>query len=196
MQEPSVPSRSHGDALSAPQGSTPGGSTPGSTPPPTGWDGAVLKQVEDHLARTVGPVAKVMVKRAAQRTTDLDRLYTLIADALPSAEERAAFLASRPKRTGTQPPQGTLSATRTSMTRAGTKLGGTRTTHGTLQITPEVVDEAARFLTPYLGPIAKIVAKRTAGATQDRQEFYQLLAAELASEQDRASFLRAVGAAF
>jgi eukaryotic-like serine/threonine-protein kinase len=192
IHEPSSPSsRSHPDLTPISNlGSNAGG---GSTPPPTGWDGALLKQVEDQLARTVGPVAKVMVKRAAQRTTDIDKLYTLIAEALPSPEERNAFLANRPKRA---PPaqQGTIAATRTSLTRAGTKLGGTRTSLSGTQVTPEVVDEAARALTPYLGPIAKVVVKRAAAVAQDRQIFYQLLADELPSEQDRSSFLRAVGA--
>ncbi len=189
VHEPSSPSRSH-PSIPAPGGS----STPGSTPPPTGWDGAVLKQVEDQLAHTVGPVARVMVKRAAQRTTDLDKLYSLIAEALPTPAERNAFLAHRPKRAPAAP-HGTLSATRTSATRTTATRAGTRTTH-TLVLTPEAVDEAARALTPYLGPIAKVVAKRAAAVTQNRQEFYQLLADELATEKDRAGFLRAVGAVF
>jgi serine/threonine-protein kinase len=189
IHEPSSPSRSHPD-LTPVSG---GGSGGGSTPPPTGWDGAVLKQVEEQLARTVGPVAKVMVKRAAQRTTDLEKLYTLISEALPSPEERNAFLANRPKRSATNP-GGTLSATRTAATRtSATRVGGTRTA-ATVALTPEAVDEAARALTPYLGPIAKVVVKRAAAVTQNRQEFYQILADELTTEKDRAGFLRAVGA--
>ena len=191
IHEPSSPSRSRPDMTPiSGAGSNPSG---GSTPPPTGWDGAVLKQVEDQLARTVGPVAKVMVKRAAQRTADLEQLYTLIAEALPSPEERNAFLANRPKRASPLQ-QGTIAATRTSLTRAGSRIGGTRTLQSTARVTPELVDEAARALTPYLGPIAKVVAKRASNLTQDLQQFYQLLAEELPSEQDRASFLRAVGA--
>jgi len=185
IQEPSSPSRSHPDSMPTPMGST---------PPPTGWDAAVLKQVEDQLARTVGPVAKVMVKRAAQRASDLDQLYTFISEALPTAEERTAFLANRPKR-APESPAGTLAATRTAATtKAGTRLGGTRTTLAASAVTPEVVDEAGRALTPYLGPIAKVVVKRAAAVTQNRQEFYQLLADELPSEKDRAGFLRSVGA--
>jgi serine/threonine-protein kinase len=153
----------------------------------------VLKQVEDQLARTVGPVAKVMVKRAAQRTTDLEKLYTLISEALPTPEERNTFLANRPKRSSTNP-GGTLSATRTTATRtSATRAGGTRTAQ-TIALTPEAIDEAGRALTPYLGPIAKVVVKRAAAVTQNRQEFYQILADELSTEKDRAGFLRAVGA--
>ncbi len=191
IHEPSVPSRSHSGSLPLSSGS--GGGSGGSTPPPTGWDSAVLKQVEEQLARTVGPVARVMVRRAAQRTTDIEKLYTLITEALPTPEERNAFLANRPKRASSTSP-GTLSATRTTATRtSATRATGTRTTH-TIVLTPEAVDEAARALTPYLGPIAKVVVKRAAAVTQNRQEFYQILADELSTEKDRAGFLRAVGA--
>jgi hypothetical protein len=132
------------------------------------------------------------VTPAARRTTDRETLYALIAEALPSPDERNAFLANRSKRAAPAQ-QGTIAATRTSLSRAGTKLG-TRTSLSGVQVTPEVVDEAARALTPFLGPIAKVVVKRAAAVAQDRQVFYQLLADELPTEQDRSSFLRAVGA--
>ena len=46
IQEPSSPSRSRPDSMPIPVGGT---------PPPTGWDGTVLTQVEAHLARVGGP---------------------------------------------------------------------------------------------------------------------------------------------
>ena len=42
--------------------------------PSSGWDPAVLTQAERQLAHLVGPVAKLMVKRAAVSTKDLDML--------------------------------------------------------------------------------------------------------------------------
>ncbi|MCZ7564432.1 MAG: serine/threonine protein kinase [Burkholderiales bacterium] len=156
--------------------------------PPTGWDAAALKQVEERLARIVGPVARVLVKRAAQQTTDLHTLYGKLAEGLPTAQEREAFLASRPA-TATvppPPPRGTIAPTR----------------HGTSHtmrpppaapLTPEAVEHAAKALAPFLGPIARVVAKQISGRTRDRAEFHQLLAAELATEDERQRFLRAVG---
>ena len=66
-----------------------------------GWDPEVLKQAERRLAHVIGPVAGLMVRRAADATTDVDRLYRLLAETLDDGD-RAAFLGagaqpSRPK---------------------------------------------------------------------------------------------------
>src|SRR5262245_18502968 len=96
--------------------STPSGSQrdpsqpPPRTVPPPGWDDAVLKQIEQQLAAIVGPVAKVMVRRGATTTSDIDRLYRVLGENLTYLEERARFLAGRqriqgvPARDPTIPP--------------------------------------------------------------------------------------------
>ncbi|HEX7250523.1 MAG TPA: serine/threonine-protein kinase, partial [Burkholderiales bacterium] len=59
--QPSQPSQS-----SQPPGSTPGTQSPAAkTVPPPGWEAAALKQIERQLARYVGPVARVLVRRGA-----------------------------------------------------------------------------------------------------------------------------------
>src|SRR5574341_1379396 len=73
------------------------------TVPPPGWDPAVLKQIEQQLARIVGPVAKVMVKRGATATTDIDRLFRMLAENLANPEERSKFLAARKQLQGVPP---------------------------------------------------------------------------------------------
>ena len=61
------------------------------TSPNPGWDPAVLRQAERELARLVGPVARLLVRRAAEMTTDVDMLYCLLAERL-GEDDRAAFL--------------------------------------------------------------------------------------------------------
>ena len=58
------------------------------------WDPAVLKVVEDSLARHIGPVAKILVGRAASRTTDLQELCQALAAQLSTEQERDSFLRS------------------------------------------------------------------------------------------------------
>ena len=58
-------------------------------------DPALLKQIEGHLARFIGPVSKVMVRRAGRRTLDVDELYDMMARELDSEEQRKAFMATR-----------------------------------------------------------------------------------------------------
>jgi hypothetical protein len=62
-------------------------------PARAGWDPEVLRQAERALARLVGPVARVMVRRAAASTTDVGMLYEMLAEKLTDGD-RAAFHAS------------------------------------------------------------------------------------------------------
>jgi hypothetical protein len=54
---------------------------------------AQLEQVQAHLARCVGPIARVLVKRAAARSTNLEELLQLLSAELDSERERSAFQA-------------------------------------------------------------------------------------------------------
>ncbi len=68
---------------------TAGGTT---TDAPTGWDPAVLTQIEHGLAVYLGPVSKVLVKKAARKTSDRGELCRLLATEIPSEREQRAFL--------------------------------------------------------------------------------------------------------
>jgi serine/threonine-protein kinase len=151
--------------------------------PPPGWDPEALKRIEQALTRVVGPVAKVMVRRAAQQTTDVQQLYRLVAESLGDTEERTAFLATRPQGQPRAPGEpGTL--TSASVTARGPDA----------PLSPEAVERAARILAAYLGPIAKVLAKKAAAEAKGLRQFHQLLSAQLADPGERAKFLREVGA--
>ena len=61
-------------------------------------------------------------------------------------------------------------------------------------LTPDAIEEATRRLTTYLGPIAKVVAKRAATQATNRRHFHMLLAEQLTDPRERARFLHDVGA--
>ena len=199
-QEPSQPSQpSHSSSPSQPshptpsQPSQPSGSFPDpaqpavKTIPPPGWEAAVLKQIEHQLARFVGPVAKVMVKRGATNTTDIDKLYRMLAENLTNPEERSAFLAGRRQLQGVPPRE------------AGATTVPVGTEHApatglTVQLTPDAIEQATKRLATYLGPIAKVVAKKAATQATSRRHFHLLLAENLTNSTERARFLHDVGA--
>jgi hypothetical protein len=54
----------------------------------------------------------------------------------------------------------------------------------------DVLERAGRHLAEYLGPMAKILVSRTSARARSEEELYDLLAAEIDSEQDRAAFRR------
>ncbi len=153
-----------------------------STAPPTGWDPALLQQIERHFARYVGPVAKVLVRRAGRQTLDVDALFAELADTLTTEEERKAFMATR---------AGLPSAPAAAPRRA-TNPGTRAPAPKDARLTPESIDAAQRRLAVYIGPIAKIMAKKAAAQTDSSLRFYLLLADNLAGDE-RDRFLSELG---
>ncbi len=158
-------------------------SAPGvTTVPPPGWDAEVLKLIEQQLMRYLGPVAKVIVRRGAKNTTELDTLYALLAESLGSAEEKRKFLAGRQQLPGAAPAQEEPAASVPAASADGSQPP-----------TAQEIDDASRRLAPYLGPIARIVVKKAAAAATSRRHFHLLLADQLSSEEDKERFLKALG---
>ena len=158
------------------------------TIPPPGWDAAVLKQIEQQLNRIVGPVAKVLVRRGATGTTDIDRLYHVLAETLTIPAERAKFLAGRQALKGVPPPEiipTTVEEAPTQRSPASPRAE---------PLTPEAIEKATRRLTNYIGPIAKFIAKKAAAQAASRHQFCALLAEKIADPAERARFLHDVGA--
>jgi hypothetical protein len=56
------------------------------------WNPRVLKFLEDHMAQHVGPVAKILVGRAAAQTDDVHALCQALVTQLASAQEQRSFL--------------------------------------------------------------------------------------------------------
>jgi PPM family protein phosphatase len=65
---------------------------PGYTTSTAPWDPRMLKAVEDSLAAHIGPVAKILVGRAAHHTKDLHELCQALAAQLSTEQERKSFL--------------------------------------------------------------------------------------------------------
>jgi serine/threonine-protein kinase len=63
---------------------------------PAGWDPMALERVRRELAAYVGPVARVLVSRAAKKSHGLRQLYEVLADEIAAPEDRRKFLANRP----------------------------------------------------------------------------------------------------
>jgi eukaryotic-like serine/threonine-protein kinase len=183
--------RARGEATPLPRTPAPAGPGAGASSgslPPAGWDADVLKAVEGELARFVGPLARILVRKAASGTQNLDSLFGHLAAELESVDDRKAFLARRARVFSTPLPASP--GTPTTGARSGSLVGPTTGAGGGLS--PETVERAGMDLAPYLGPVGKIVARRAAVRAGTRQQFYLLLAEEL-EPGDRAKFLHAAG---
>ncbi len=170
-------------------------------PAPT-WDDDTLRTAENELARALGPMAKVIVRRAAAQTADRAELCSILSDNISDPETRRKFVAafertasgSRSGAGGT----GGSSASAHGHSRAAVSAsvpgavhtGGT-TTHGAA-LEPAFVDRITARLAVYLGPIAPIVTRKAAREAKSRSEFLRRVADNLGT-QDRVAFLREVG---
>ena len=176
--EPSAPSQPSGGGASAPP-----------SLPPAGWDAALLKQVELQLAQFLGPLAKIVVKRSAAASADLDALYTTAAEHLADPRDRTAFLAGRRRLQG-EPAEPTAATPTPSATSAQRGAGSTPG----FAADAALLDAASRLLAPYLGPIAKVVVRKAAAQARDLAQFHALLADNLTDAAERQRLLKDLGA--
>ena len=152
-----------------------------STPPPTGWSGPVLAGVEIELARFIGPVARVLVRRAAAVHKDITSLTAAVVDAIDRAEDRESFTRAV---TGSG-----LTALRSRST-AGPETPVPAAPAHDPAMTAAELEHATRLLTTYIGPIARVVVKRAAAAGGSRRDVLQQVAQSLDSDVQRERFLR------
>ncbi|HEY4561939.1 MAG TPA: toll/interleukin-1 receptor domain-containing protein [Thermoanaerobaculia bacterium] len=61
------------------------------------WDPAFLEGVSKELAAYIGPMAKILVGRAAGQAASTEALYKALAEEIASPDDRRKFLASRPR---------------------------------------------------------------------------------------------------
>jgi serine/threonine-protein kinase len=159
------------------------GASGGSTPPPTGWSATVLAGVEVELARFIGPVARVLVRRAARTAKDIDSLTAAVLDSLARPEDRAAFVRAVTGHDLQTLQSRVREAPQTPVPRgSGAGLGAT--------LTPEELERATRLLIGYIGPIGRVVARRAASASISRDDFLQRVALSVENEASRERFLR------
>jgi hypothetical protein len=58
-------------------------------------DQRILQIVQEQLALIIGPMAGILIKRALKKSRSLDQLYRILADEIPTEQERERFLSGR-----------------------------------------------------------------------------------------------------
>jgi serine/threonine-protein kinase len=152
-------------------------------PPPAAaasWDETILRTIERELAHFLGPMAKVMIRKAAAQTKDVGELYALLSEHISDPEARLRFSESGHAATG-----GSGTSPRIIATGETAKIA-------TVPLDKDFVDQTTMRLASYLGPIAKVVASRAAQKAGSKQEFVEIVAGHLGN-QERGAFLREIG---
>ena len=162
----------------------------------TPWKREALPEVEASLARQIGPVARFLLKKVADKAEGLGHLAELLLPHIPSDLGRIQFqqaliqIGKKLDATGTgsgmpHPP------TLTGISGAGRTTLPAAPAPGAI---PEAFDEAyadatAHKLVAIIGPIGRVVVKRAMKQTGDKQAFLQLLAGHIDNPGERTRFL-------
>ena len=166
------------------------------------WKLEVLPRLDVLLTRQIGPMARVLLKKVAAKADNIDAMSELLLPHIPSDLGRVQF-------------QEALNELKTKLRASGTTIGsGTatgssmRTSQSTGQLDNEpttiqglapllfdaaFAEAATRRLTVFIGPIARVVAKRAMGQTRDKAEFLRLMAHQIDALPDRNRFLAEAG---
>jgi hypothetical protein len=138
-------------------------------------DTEVIRNAKERLTTIVGPIAPILVDKAAGRANSLGDFYGELADHIPSSKDRERFLGHA----------GAPSASTTSK-----EVTPNPPKSAESSIAREEVDRLAAVLTSYLGPMAPVVARRESGGASSAEDLRQRLALLIHNERERADFLR------
>lgn len=158
-----------------------------------GWDPATLHQVELALASFVGPMAKVLVRKAARDVHDITGLKTSLCSQLGSEQDRQRFMAKFDA--VTSPGQVSSGSKVTAATSRPQAQPATHPSAGSSvgqPITPDTLAHATRVLSSSIGPIASIVVKKSAAKAQTQEQLYLLLGEQVNAGGERDKLLAAL----
>jgi len=170
------PVKAHTGPQDGPHGSSGSGyKSPWTTAAPSDWDPAVLTRIEVALAGHVGPVARVLVRRAARQCSDEAALRAALAHHVGDSAARARFIGQ-----GTSGSGASSDATRLapSTTPPDKSVPGGK-------LDEAWVDQVHHLLARYIGPIAKIVVKKALAKSSDREQFLTAVSESLPTPAQR-----------
>lgn len=123
-----------------------------------------------QLTSIIGPVAGIVVDKAAVRAASAKDLYRLLTLHIENDADRERFVALTCPDEAAEPPVNT-----------GIEADS---------ISGAELEAIAEILTTYLGPIARVIVKRENRAAASLEDLRQRLAALIPTDPDRADFIR------
>jgi serine/threonine-protein kinase len=149
----------------------------------------MLHEIERDLARFIGPMASIAVRRAARQASDLLALYELLGRQVGSPKDRAEFLAI-----GRQRVAAGIGQPRPVPRPTSAKTTEQRPDHSVSAPNSASIVAIESDLTRYIGPIARILVKRELTKFESLAKLCLVLATHIPDERERRAFLNAHGA--
>jgi serine/threonine protein kinase len=151
------------------------------------FDPAALIAIETALTRRLGPIAKVMLKRKAGAAVSLKALIETLSAEIPNESDRGKFIAE-------------LSTLKASADRSEvdlrllstSKLSAVAADGSVAGFDAEFLMKLEAALTTYLGPMAKLIIKRSASLSSSKEDLCNTLSQQIVNLDDRKKFLSRV----
>lgn len=131
---------------------------------------AIVEQEKQRLAVLIGPLAELLVARAATAAADLPSFYRGIAAAIPNERDRDRFLAGVAPEGRPETPADAPAAPPAALA-------------------PEQLAAVEKALAARIGPLAKTLVRREAAKAASLANLYDRLAAYIEDERARVQFL-------
>jgi len=166
--------------------------------PAPALDEATLDSVEHELARFLGPMAKVIVHKAAAVSRDRAELCSILSENLDDPDTRRKFVEAvnrtltAAQRSATQAAQSSRATAHTSAAPRTTTGSGVLRTSAAPPLDDAFIDQVTAKLAMRIGPIARVISRKAAQQARTRSEFVHRIADQLDADA-QAAFLRDVG---
>ena len=158
---------------------------------PAAWDAEVYSRVEEKLAARVGPMARLLVRKAAREATDFGDLCRRLAEQIPDEAARPTFLkevlagpaSSRPSGPGSG--AGGIGATSTPAPNPVSRSSGSGPSSAPGTFPPELLAAAEQRLAAEIGPLARLLVKQEAKRRQTWSALVEALSMQVPDEAGR-----------
>jgi len=186
------------DEQSRPSATGAGGPGSSASAGPAQVDAATLAQLEAALASHLGPMAAVLVRRRAKLNPTTEGLRAALAEDIDNEPSRRLFMERTEPLVRREPASAPLSggvSMRSEPSRPSTAPPST-TTPPSARFDDAFLEAVETELAHHLGPLARMLVKKSAGKARDRAELFLLLSDNIADEGQRRAFIRKSVAAF
>ena len=141
----------------------------------------LLVSLEQSLAKYVGPMAKLLIRKQSKTAASVEALVTSLTQHIPNENERSQFMKA---------------LERTGITSIGTSIGTptptapeAATQFAKESLSPAVKDKITQMLAFHIGPLAGRVMQKAMKSTVEPNALLQQLARQIPDEQERKKFL-------
>lgn len=139
--------------------------------------GPQLKNAEAQLTEIIGPLAKLLVRKAAEKAANYRDLYIQLSEHITNDADRERFLAD-------------IRTTRKTETfEPATKAPAAERPRSVAADTPQWARTAEPQLAEFIGPLAKLLVKKEAAQCSNLGELYERLAKHISDDAERERFL-------